>query len=128
MSNKTKNEYLLKIKERYFKSTKVEKQTILDEFCKVCGYNLKYAIRLINRKSETSKKSKKTGKPMTAIHIKYNRTNDKPPFSYIAYGNFQMFPKQIAYPVAAKINPAFEPQVSLGCCIMNSGILVRGRV
>lgn len=109
MSNKTKNEYLLRIKERYFKSTKVEKQTIRNEFCRVCGYNRKYAIRLINRKSETSKKSKKTGRPIKAIQIKYTRTNDAPPFSPVMYGNFQMLPKSIAESAAAKINPAFEP-------------------
>lgn len=33
---------------RYKNSTKKEKKTILDEFCAICGYNRKYAIRLLN--------------------------------------------------------------------------------
>jgi hypothetical protein len=68
MSNKAKKKYLLEIRKRYFTSTKVEKQNILDEFCKVCGYNRKYSIRLINSKSETNKKSKKTGRPKKYNH------------------------------------------------------------
>jgi hypothetical protein len=48
MSNKAKSEYLLEIKKRYFSSTKLEKQTILDEFCKVCSYNRKYAGLVFN--------------------------------------------------------------------------------
>lgn len=68
MSNKAKKEYLFEIRKRYSNSTKPEKQIILNEFCKVCGLNRKYAIRLINRKSETSKKAKKTGRPKKYNH------------------------------------------------------------
>ena len=48
MTNGSKRQYLLKIKNRYLKSDKAEKNQILNEFCKVCGYNRKYAIRLLN--------------------------------------------------------------------------------
>jgi hypothetical protein len=48
MSKKSKKEYLQKIYIRYKNSEKEEKQKILDEFCNVCGYNRKYAIRLLN--------------------------------------------------------------------------------
>jgi len=41
-------EYLKAIYERYHKAAKAAKGRILDEFCKVCGYNRKYAIRLLN--------------------------------------------------------------------------------
>ena len=40
--------YLKSIYKRYRKSTIEEKGEILNEFCKVCGYNRKYAIRLLN--------------------------------------------------------------------------------
>jgi len=48
MSNESKNEYLAKIKPRYQKATKVEKNKLLDELCSVCEYNRKYAIRKLN--------------------------------------------------------------------------------
>jgi len=41
-------EYLSSIYQRYHKSTIKEKGEILNEFCKVCDYNRKYAIRLLN--------------------------------------------------------------------------------
>jgi len=41
-------EYLKAIYERYHKAAKAARSGILDEFCKVCGYNRKYAIRLLN--------------------------------------------------------------------------------
>lgn len=41
-------EYLKKIYQRYHKSDKQEKNQILNEFCKVCKYNRKYAIWLLN--------------------------------------------------------------------------------
>lgn len=40
--------YLKSIYKRYRKSTIKGKGEILNEFCKVCGYNRKYAIRLLN--------------------------------------------------------------------------------
>jgi hypothetical protein len=41
-------EYLGSIYDRYHKAAKEAKGAILDEFCKVCGYNRKYAIRRLN--------------------------------------------------------------------------------
>jgi len=41
-------QYLKSIYHRYHKSTRREKREILNEFCTVCGYNRKYAIRLLN--------------------------------------------------------------------------------
>lgn len=52
MGKHEKRAYLKQIKPRYKKASKAEKQPILDEFCAVCGYNRKYAIRVLNgRKS-----------------------------------------------------------------------------
>lgn len=49
MSKKSKVEYLHEIIERYRKAGKEEKKIILDEFCTVCGYHRKYAIKLLNQ-------------------------------------------------------------------------------
>ena len=48
MSNQSKYEYLQRLRLRYDGATKQQKQAMLDEFCTVCGYNRKYAIRLLN--------------------------------------------------------------------------------
>jgi hypothetical protein len=55
MSTRAKKEYLDAICERYRWSSKKEKQSILDEFCQVCGYNRKYAIRLLHARLFCSK-------------------------------------------------------------------------
>jgi len=52
MSKTSRYEYLKEISQRYLKSSEEEKQKILDEFCKVCSYNRKYAIRLLNEFTE----------------------------------------------------------------------------
>ncbi len=43
-----RREYLRAIHDRYRRSCAVKKSTILDEFCKVCDYHRKYAIRLLS--------------------------------------------------------------------------------
>jgi hypothetical protein len=50
MGTLTKREYLQAILPRYRQARKKGKRAILDEFCHVCGYNRKYAIRLLRRK------------------------------------------------------------------------------
>lgn len=47
MSGKSKWDYLKAIYFRYKKVSKPLRSRILDEFCQVCGYNRKYAIRLL---------------------------------------------------------------------------------
>ncbi len=42
--------YLKAVKDRYRQTDKKSKTIILNEFCQVCGYNRKYAIRLLNQK------------------------------------------------------------------------------
>lgn len=49
MGKQEKSTYLTKINERYHRSSKKIRVKILDEFCEVCGYNRKYAIRLLNK-------------------------------------------------------------------------------
>ena len=49
MNKKEKQAYLAKIHVRYNESGKVTRSAILDEFCTVCNYNRKYAIRLLQK-------------------------------------------------------------------------------
>jgi hypothetical protein len=56
MSNTSKREYLAAIRARYRRSGKKDKQRTLDEFCQTCGYNRKYAIRLLNAAEGESRK------------------------------------------------------------------------
>jgi len=44
--------YLQAIQKRYRQRDRATEQTILNEFCEVCGYARKYAIRLLNRKAK----------------------------------------------------------------------------
>lgn len=44
--------YLRKIRERYQNGTKKQKSLILNEFCLVCGYSRKYAIRVLRGQVE----------------------------------------------------------------------------
>jgi hypothetical protein len=50
----TRREYLEAIRNRYRKACRKEKSIILGEFCANCGYNRKYAIRLLRKKSASA--------------------------------------------------------------------------
>ena len=63
MSQKSKREYLRAIYPRYRKATIAAKSQILDEFCKICGYNRKYVLRLLNRRGRRGQGSK--GSPIS---------------------------------------------------------------
>jgi hypothetical protein len=45
MSKRSRWDYFTAIYARYQKAPKASKETMLDEFCQVCGYHRKYAIR-----------------------------------------------------------------------------------
>ena len=63
MSPRSKREYVEAILLRYKKACRKEKTTILDEFCAVCGYHRKHAIRLLRGyKRFTRAKPKKRGR------------------------------------------------------------------
>jgi hypothetical protein len=49
MARQSKREYLRSIYKRYRQGRRTEKSAMLEEFCKVCGYNRKYAIWLLSR-------------------------------------------------------------------------------
>src|SRR5437667_5641303 len=48
MNGMGRREYLRAIYDRYRKSSFKEKGAILDEFCRICRYHRKYALRLLN--------------------------------------------------------------------------------
>ena len=49
MSKAEKRAYLDAIRGRYRKAKRADKSKILDEFCAVCGYHRKYALRCLNQ-------------------------------------------------------------------------------
>jgi len=61
MSQRSKKEVLERIRTRYLKTSKAEKQIILDELTATTGYNRKYAIRVL-RHPRRSKGLKKAGR------------------------------------------------------------------
>jgi len=58
--------YLKAIRSRYRRARKKAKITILDEFCSVCGYHRKYAIRLLNKRTKPRKRRRPGRKPVYA--------------------------------------------------------------
>lgn len=54
MGKQAKQAYREAIRGRYRKANRTGKAHILDEFCAVCGYNRKYAIRLLGHKKSAS--------------------------------------------------------------------------
>ena len=58
MGNKARREYLARIRYRYKKASRKAKKLILDEFCAVCGYHRKHAIRLLRGKASPPRKKK----------------------------------------------------------------------
>ena len=49
MARQSKPEYLRSIDRRYSEGWRKEKTAMLEEFCKISGYNRKYAIWLLSR-------------------------------------------------------------------------------
>lgn len=56
MGSFERKSYLIAILSRYPSASRVIKTKILDEFCAVCKYNRKYAIRILNRGIATKRK------------------------------------------------------------------------
>ncbi len=56
MGPASRREYLRSIRPRYQKADRGGKGRILDEFCEVCGYQRKYAIRVLNRPDRPPRK------------------------------------------------------------------------
>jgi len=56
MGTSSRKEYLAAIRTRYCRAGRHDKAAILDEFCAVCGYNRKYAIRILNKKGRSARR------------------------------------------------------------------------
>ena len=61
MGKNERHAYLKAIRLRYRRARKKSKVTILNEFCSVCGYNRKYAIRLLNQRAKSTNKRRRPG-------------------------------------------------------------------
>ena len=66
MGKNERQAYLKAIRTRYRRARKKIEVTILDEFCAVCGYHRKYAIRLLNQYGKTRTKRRPGRKPVYA--------------------------------------------------------------
>jgi hypothetical protein len=64
MGKNERQAYLKAIRLRYRRAGKKAKAAILDEFCAVCGYHRKYAIRLLNRRGRPAKPGQPGRKPV----------------------------------------------------------------
>lgn len=58
MGNGSRREYLTAIQGRYRKASRRVKAAILDEFCAVCRYNRKYAIRLLGQTRQRARRKR----------------------------------------------------------------------
>ena len=106
MGKHEKKAYLKQIKPRYKRATKAEKQRILDEFCAVCGYHRKYAIRALNRRQSTQR-SRQSGRKPT-----YDRETIIEPLKRIWLATDQMCSKKLAAAMPLWLpfyDDAFEP-------------------
>src|SRR5918994_3586899 len=88
MSFEQKKAYLETIRKRYKKSTRQEKASILNEFCSVCKYNRKYAIRVLGKK-----RKKKRGRP--GRKPKYDAINLLKPLKDIWFASDQACSKKL---------------------------------
>src|SRR5579859_396642 len=64
MSIEAKAQYLGRIYDRYQRAGRQHKSRILDEFCSVCGYHRKAALRLLNRPVARAAKRRPGPKPI----------------------------------------------------------------
>ena len=64
MSIAAKTQYLGRIYDRYQRAGREHKSKILDEFCSVCGYHRKAALRLLNAPLERAPRRRPGPKPI----------------------------------------------------------------
>jgi hypothetical protein len=70
MDIRFKKTYLNRVRSRYWNSTKTEKSEILDEFCCVCAYERKHAIRLLRSLTEPASGRKRGAKPKYSNEVR----------------------------------------------------------
>jgi len=64
MDKNERQAYLKAIRSRYRRASKKAKAAILVEFCTVCGYHRKYAIRLLNQRRRARQRRRPGRKPI----------------------------------------------------------------
>lgn len=62
MGRREKRAYLAKIRDRYRRASREHKSRILDEFCAVCDYQRKYAIRLLSQRNAAQHTVRRVGR------------------------------------------------------------------
>ena len=62
MSPVSRTEYVQAIVERYHAAGRKEKRRILDEFCRICGYHRKHAIRKLREARRPQRARRKPGR------------------------------------------------------------------
>ncbi len=91
MGKNDKKAYLEAIRGRYRRVSREEKSKILDEFCQICGYHRKHALRRLNqRASSATTVLKKPGRRST-----YNRVDVMTPLRAIWLATDQMASKRL---------------------------------
>src|SRR3989338_2937607 len=68
MGKQERRAYLEAIRVRYRRARKAGKTAILNEFCAVCGYHRKYALRLLAAQHNRSKKMARKPGPASRYH------------------------------------------------------------
>ena len=91
MGKNERQAYLKAIRSRYWRAGKKAKVTILNEFCAVCGYNRKYAIRLLNQRTKPMKKRLAGRKPIYAGFVA--KLVDSPCRSILGYPEYPLSDK-----------------------------------
>ena len=89
MKPMSRREYLRAIHDRYRRSRADQKTRILDEFCRVCGYHRKYAIRLLNR-------------PQPSVHPRPRRTR-RPRYSRLVIQVLAAIWEAAGYPWSVRL-------------------------
>ena len=90
MGKTERQAYLKAIKKRYKRAKKKDKNLILNEFCQVCGYNRKYAIRVLN---QTNNKRRKRLKP--GVKARYDSPELLKALKIIWFASDQMCSKRL---------------------------------
>ena len=106
MGKHEKKAYLQRITLRYKKASKAEKRHILDEFCAVCSYHRKYAIRVLNRRKPSKQRCRAGRKQI------YDRDTILEPLKRIWLATDQMCSKKLAAAMPLWLpfyDSAFEP-------------------
>lgn len=89
MGKNDKKAYLEAIRGRYRKASRTDKSRILDEFCAVCRYHRKYALRRLNQ-STKKRVTQKSGRPS-----RYNVIEVMTPLRAIWLATDQMASKRL---------------------------------